>query len=360
MKEVIETIGDSHRAALSLIFMRGGSLESPVKMTPEEERSINLLSSNTPKITSSYNALEESLVLKECSDGNVYWKFKHPTIRDALASIISEDQELLDIYLSGAKPEELFTEITCGVDSIRGVSLIVPKSHFDKILSILEAYLERYKNCAFLLEFNLNPFLSNRCNFDFLKIFIDKFSYYPDLLTNFSSLEYDSKVNLLMKLSGFSLLDESTRKKAAEQIQKLVVEEAVPGFPNNFTELILRMDEHSAIVEKIKTRLLPNLTDIITETANSFDKDEDANDHFYDLIKAIGSYRDLLGINEDCDESSPEYLFKTYIDNALVLIDETVDELNQEPEIDEEREWLDSNSDSTEEPERSIFDDVDI
>ena len=41
--EIIHTLDAGSRAALALVFMRGGSLGSPVKMSPDEEQAVTLL-----------------------------------------------------------------------------------------------------------------------------------------------------------------------------------------------------------------------------------------------------------------------------------------------------------------------------
>ena len=58
------------------------------------------------------------------------WRFKHPTIRDAFATLVAEDTELMDIYLAGAPIEKLFGEVSCGDVGIEGVKVIVPRRPF--------------------------------------------------------------------------------------------------------------------------------------------------------------------------------------------------------------------------------------
>ena len=108
--EIIRTLDAGSRSALALVFMRGGFLPSPVDMTRDEERAVQLIGGSLPEIRSSINALDGSLLLQALHGGTYAWRFKHPTVRDAFAALVAEDRELMDIYLAGTPIEKLFGE----------------------------------------------------------------------------------------------------------------------------------------------------------------------------------------------------------------------------------------------------------
>ena len=55
-----------------------------------------------------------SLVLRSDAGGGPYWQFKHPTIGDAFAAVLTEKPEHLTIFVKGGDPEELVNQVTCG------------------------------------------------------------------------------------------------------------------------------------------------------------------------------------------------------------------------------------------------------
>jgi len=111
LTEIIRTLDAGSLSALALVFMRGGLLASPVKMNPDEEHAITLLGGSMADVRNSLNALEGSLLLQSLQGGSYFWRFKHPTIRDAFAAIVAEDRELMDIYLTGTPVNKLLSEV---------------------------------------------------------------------------------------------------------------------------------------------------------------------------------------------------------------------------------------------------------
>ncbi len=47
-------------------------------------------------------------------EGAALWRFKHPTVGDALAALLLKNPELLGIYVRGSSVESLMRQITCG------------------------------------------------------------------------------------------------------------------------------------------------------------------------------------------------------------------------------------------------------
>ena len=92
--EVIKTLDDSNKAALSLVFMGGGRIASPVTISKEENEILGLLGSSGAEARRSLKELEGSLLLLLEADGSSYWQFKHPTVRDAFSQLVAENSEL--------------------------------------------------------------------------------------------------------------------------------------------------------------------------------------------------------------------------------------------------------------------------
>lgn len=176
LREIIQTIDPDSRSAIALVFMRAGRLLSPVEMTADERKAIDLLGGSASGVRTALISLNDSLLLKIFKDGDYLWQFKHPTIRDAFASIIAEDLELMDIYLAGSPVKKLFEEVSCGDVGIEGVKVIVPCNRYDSFIARMDTLDSQGRR-------NLHHFLAHRCDQKFITRFI---SAHPSFISNLS------------------------------------------------------------------------------------------------------------------------------------------------------------------------------
>jgi hypothetical protein len=350
--EIVRTIDPGSRSALALVFMRGGLLPSPVKMTEEEERAVLLMGGSASDVRNALNALDGSLILKSIQGGTYSWRFKHPTVRDAFAVVIAEDRELLDIYLAGAPVDRLFDEITCGDVGVQGVKVIVPQDRYGSLITRFETLGTKKP----WMEWPLHRFLAFRCNREFLALYIAKHPEFVPGLRVGSYLYAVSEVDVLVRLHEFGLLPESKRIAIVAAIRDLAVETPDAGFLRDGVRKLLRPDEFTAILEDVRTRLLPNLGSTIRQWCGNYDenRDEDPEDHFSELVSALTEFRDELTGHPDA---------ATQVESALSKIQEAIDELRagqpQEPDSDDDDFRGQTSSVGGDDASRSVFDDVD-
>jgi len=105
LREVLQGLDRHNKAALALIYMRNDSLESPITLEASEHEALQRLGSDLGNCINALEALNGSLVLHSQASGTAVWRFKHPTIGDAYASILVENPELLGVYIQGSAPE---------------------------------------------------------------------------------------------------------------------------------------------------------------------------------------------------------------------------------------------------------------
>ncbi len=137
--DILRTIDSESLAALALVFMRAGVLPSPLKLTKDEQRAMTLVGGTLAGVRKALTSLDGSLLVKTYESGKHTWRYKHPTIRDSFASLVSEDLELMDIYLAGSPVQTMFSEITCGQVAIEGAKVIVPVDRFDTVMNRLDS-----------------------------------------------------------------------------------------------------------------------------------------------------------------------------------------------------------------------------
>ncbi|HYR10533.1 MAG TPA: hypothetical protein VEQ60_22345, partial [Longimicrobium sp.] len=341
LADVIRTLDEHSRAALALVFMSGGVLASPLQLSREEVRAIELMGSSIGAVRNALAALQPSLVQLLRTGEVSEWRFKHPTIRDAFASVVAEDPELLDIYLAGTPVSTMLQEIACGRSEIRGVRVVVPHSRYDVVLRRLSEVRDKQRICSFL---------DTRCDNAFVEAFISSNPGFLSGLPVHSYLSAVPEVSFMATLKVRGLLPEDVRLSIVKRIAILAVETPdadwleVPRIRALLTEA-----EVQQILERIRDDLLPNLSDVISDWKWDYN-DGDPEAHFDSLASALTAYERVLS-----DISVGET-----IKQALEEIGEAVSALSDDYAPVENWTGLpDDETDDTDRSHRSIFDDVD-
>ncbi len=345
--EIVRTIDPNSRSALALVFMRGGQLPSPISITKEEQAAIERMGGTIANIGNSLNALNGSLVLQTLQSGAYSWKFKHPTVRDALASVIGDDRELMDIYLAGTPIDRLFDEVTCGDVGVQGAKVIIPSDRYELLLTRL-GNIDISKAGD---ERTIHHFLAYRCDRAFLVRYIAKHPRFVAGLRVGSYLYAISDVHVLIRLHEFGLLPEEKRVAVVLAIRELAVSTPDAGFLCEGLREVHTDAELEATLAEVRLKLLPHLADTIESWRSDFyHNEEEAESYFGPLVSTLKEFRDEVIREADMTE---------HIDLALTDIKETVMDLMAEaPEPDYGDDYRGSSSGSDDDS-RSIFDDVD-
>jgi hypothetical protein len=349
LKEVISTLDANSRSALALVFMRNGALDSPIKLDQEEELAIELLGGSKNNVRAALVALEGCMLSQVIQNGNYVWRFKHPTIRDAMAALVAENRELMDIYLTGTPIQQLMREVTCGEIGIKGAKVIIPENRFNLITDRIAPYVSGKKD----ERHSLNMFLAFRCSKIFLKLFIDSNTTYIQSLKASSYLSAISDVDIIVRLHKFDLLPESERTRHINRIYDLAVEVPDADFLRSDIRTLFSSSELEEIVHHVKINLLPDLELTVDYWKDSYDGSEDPETHFDNLRDALERFRREMA---DDDESVE------LIDASFEFIEYAIEDLransysSNEPEAD----YRDTSTDRWSHDSRSIFDDVDM
>lgn len=357
LKEVLHSLDAASKAALALIYMRNGRLESPIKLQQSETEALNRLDSDLGSCITSLEALRGSLVLYTSEDGEYIWRFKHPTIGDAYAELLAQSPELLEIYIQGSSPDEIVSQVSCGDVGIEK-AIVVPKPLFSLMLIKLKEFnsSKRYKT-KHLAEWHarwaLQDFLSHRCSVDFLSYYL---SYHPALLDTVSSpsLYLDSvpEVRLANRLHEFGLLPEDNRKQFVITVSEYTVSgEDLSIFNTQRVRDLFTADEFNELKHKVLTQLLPNLDDLRREYQREYREEEPPEEHMQRLLESMDTLKDSFKDHESVIKA---------IDQEILVIEDWIVE-NSLSENDKSPRIL-GQVEVTDAPKsiRSIFDDIDM
>lgn len=351
LKEVIQTLDANSRSAIALVFIRGGSLSSPVKLSSDEEEAVKLLGGIDTEVRNALVALDGSLLLQVQQDGCYSWRLKHPTIRDAFGALIAENPELMDIYLAGTPVRQLFQEVSCGDVNLLGVKIIVPTNRYDSLWPRIERFLAETRQN----RDSVNRFLAHRCDRYFLSSFIARNPTFVSALQVGSYLSAVSDVDVIVRLHQFDLLPEAERLQHVSTIRALAINTPDSDFLRDDIRSLFTTTEFNEILDEVREKLLPSLSTCITEWKHNHDGEEDPEAYFDLLKSALSDYRKAL----DEDIESVGYI-DIGLDEIQNAIEELQQELPQEPDYDHDGYLGSSKGGDSFEGSRSIFDDVDL
>jgi energy-coupling factor transporter ATP-binding protein EcfA2 len=350
LKEVIRTLDNGSKAALAVVFMRGGTLPSPIDLTDNEAKAAERMGGSPADIRIALNALNESLVLRIMQDGRHSWRFKHPTVQDAVAEHVADDPEFMDIYLAGTSAEKLLDEIACGKALVEGVRVVVPEDRFGAVLAkIFEVDVSDTVNRRRVVEF-----LCFRCDVAFVKRYVQCNPEFIDTLQVQGYWANYPDGRLLARLHSFGMLPEKKRLAIVSEIEQIAVEVPDASFLEEPFRSLLHEHEIEEILEVVKNDLFTDLPAVIDTWTDSWcdNADVEPGAFFQPLIDALRAYADEIGILSEvarkCDEAEAQI-------EALVesLLSDGPDE---DPDL-----WHSSDAarSGSMPIERSVFDDVD-
>jgi energy-coupling factor transporter ATP-binding protein EcfA2 len=287
--DVTQRLDGPNRAALGMIFMSGGKLPSLRKLGPEENYALSLLGANLSEVRKALKTLDGTMVIQTNESGEYAWRFKHPTIRDAFGSIVSEEPDLMDVYLAGTQVESLLTEITCGKMRIKGVKLIVPSEQWLKVIGRLDE-LDLTKGDQ---SDALREFLANRCHRNFLRLYLERHPRFIASLRYGSWMRYHSAVSVACRLHSCRLLPTVERERFVKVARQLAISTPDADFLDvPSIRALFRPTEIESILQEVFTQLAPKLRGRVSEMRKScLEEDHDPENYFWLFQRAINIYR---------------------------------------------------------------------
>ena len=297
LQEVIEKLDADSKAALALIYMRDGCVESPILLQPSEVEALERLGSNLGGCIAALEALKGSLVLHSQADGESAWRFRHPTIGDGYASILAQNPEHLGIFIQGSAPEKLISQVSCGDVGIEN-ALIVPRllfpQMFRKIEKLLESESKESQGLSILSSRGrLQSFLASRCSKEFLVLYLQRNPALLDRVSDPSlSLAYSSEVGLAKRLYDFGLLPESCRRRLIENVSEYVfLGLDASALSDMRIRSLFTDDEFESLAQRVATELLPRLSDVRLDWESDYDWECQPDAHINQILEFFDSLK---------------------------------------------------------------------
>ena len=305
LREVITGLDEHSRAALALIYMRSGALDSPIVLESSEREGLERLGSNLGACITALQSLEGSLVRYIRTEDIASWKFKHPTIGDAFAWLLLENPELLGIYVRGTPVDRLMLQVTCGDTGLeRAVAL--PAVFFPLVIQRLEesSSASTFKSAllsGWFAHSEVNRFLAFRCSREFLSIYLGK---HPKTLDEVSSpglyLSAVSEVDFAIRLHEFGLLPEENRKRFISTVSSYALEgEDLYALESPAIQTVFNQSELDELRSRVRAELLPNLAEVRSSWQCKRSSDLDPDQHMQPFLDSLSALKGEFSDDEE-------------------------------------------------------------
>lgn len=344
--DIIQQLDRKSYAALALLFMRAGRVSVPLSIEGDEMEAINQLGADQAQLREAMVALEGSLVAQTFEGGEHAWRFRHPSIRDALAVHVAARPDLLDVYLHGVKAAELLREVVCGNLQIAGAKVHVPSSRFEAVVSKLRGI----DVDDWYLKYNLLSFFTHRCSSDFLAVWFDKCREdFERLVQVFPVGDYNFGC-LLARLHRSGRLPETHRLAYVSKATQQVIESAESTFLYDDIRDLFTPEEFETALACIRHELLPSMESTIERRAVEYDDiDEEPSDHFQDFSRDLENLRDFFNELDDGETVEAFERAQRLVEEAIDGLEEWKSEQEQEAKRKKAEEDRDEESRAAEE-----------
>jgi hypothetical protein len=295
LTDVLLSLEKSHFAGLALLYQRGGSLEMAAEFSPEEKETLARLESSIGEALAALSAMCGTFVRIEHADQEAIWTFKHPTIRDALGSVIAQRPELLSIYLGGTQIVRLLREIACGDSESKGVRVVLGAKHFEPLAARIAAEIFDEGAPTWSERTALLDLIAHRSSPTFIQKLVDRVPGLPLWISSksgFLSLSIDFEAVARLRAA------ERFPTEASEALVDAVVGRAVEMLDLDFIRFApaggLVEAELREIRDRLEFELLPNLTNLVEKKEEEWGHDEEPDAYFQSTADGFVALRDRL------------------------------------------------------------------
>jgi hypothetical protein len=350
LKETLKELTVAQRAALTVIFLYRSRFPSHTSTDPRISLVCDKFGVKHADISDALNELDGSFILKKSDGDSRIWMFAHPTIADALAEILRDRPDLLEVYIHGARGDELLSEVVCAGSTHIRDAIVVPASANDLLVSrILELPDEQGLNRT------LFSFLAHRASDDVLRDVVEKdSSILKRTAEHYWKLSVDGRIALFARLHEMHLLPADLRAEVADDLESALF--------HDFDGSLLEDDRLLALIApsrllSMSMRLYDSMkADVpghIESIVSNADLTIEPSDNFDDMTSFLGTIRSVF--------SSVESVTSLVSDLEGEVTDgiATIAEKKQDSSTDWEGEDIAPSAISAPSGGRSIFSDLD-
>ncbi len=360
LSEVYEGLAPENVAALALVYA-SDRVAAPLAQTENLARHVQLFDTSRSSVATALEQLEGTFLRKAeligVDDETTYWTFRHPSLREGFAALLSTRTHLIELVLAGMSDAELVTQLDCGGRSQRGEVLRVPRNLWPVVLDRLQG-LERSQEDRYSFvtpDRKRMAFFMTSCSPDFVREYLERDPPMPIRAASrfMASLAGAPEPEFCAWLQKNDLLPEDARLRFLEELRSLALNMHdaewldIPDIRE-----ILTTEEYSVLLVDVREKIAFEMEDLLDNW--EFNEQGDSVSEYYTpLVEALDRYAREFADQESVNEAVRKA--KIHIESRIEMGDES-----------SEKSWsrgsyaLPTKGDSGSAiDKRSIFDDVD-
>jgi hypothetical protein len=296
LTEVLAQLDDASRAAVALIFLNSQTgVPSPITVTPALEMVTRLMGVKQADLARAMQHLNDSLTRLVSEDDGDRWVFRHATVSDAFATLVSASPELVELYTHGAKLDRLLNEVACRPKAAEDGLIRIPPALYPGLVARLKASP---------LDESLKSFLGARCEKAFLALILEA---RPDILEwvagGKASVQTFGGKLLIAALASWELLPEEARQGIVADIRKDSITwlDAKP-LKDKILQQVFKQAEFAEYTEAFRKEWLSDIPAVFSEFGR-FSSDDEVGMYkdFKENLQMAQAYFEL-----ECDEAFDE------------------------------------------------------
>jgi hypothetical protein len=323
LHDIYQGLEPDHIGALSLVY-QAGELAVPLEVTSNEGQELLTLVGSSPSGVARALTVLEGTFLRRAprvgsSDGQEYWSFRHPTLREGFAAFVANNPNLLKLFIEGLDDNGILTQLDCGSGERRGTLVAVPALLFPMVAErVANARPEHTWGDDYWRKREVwTGFLAARCSHRFLEIYLD---IDPGLIERclggvYSYLSSTPELRVLARLHQLGMLSEEDRERVRVEVSELAVE--IPDdewLHSSALSTLLTEEERSAILDRVRVEVVPDLGDMLDNWYMN-EQGESADEYYQPLIDVLDSYKRAFDERSDREASRA-------LEDALHKVDE--------------------------------------
>lgn len=248
LEEVIGGLPHAGQAALAHIMMSGGNL--PIDGDDEQRQLVCDAYGVIPSaLLRELSAMEDAFCVRALQDGERVWRYRHPTIGEAVATVAANSPALLDVYLRGANPTRILEEVVCVGIEAKGAILEVGTSRYDALIA-------RLREPAARMDLRgLRWFLLVKATPEFRRRFFGQPVGFANGLINLDWMSRSQSLALLALLHREDMLTEDCIKQARTRIRDGLLKHGLADYLSDWGRTLLGANEFDNCLAEIVSAL---------------------------------------------------------------------------------------------------------
>ncbi|MES2340948.1 MAG: hypothetical protein V4597_04675 [Pseudomonadota bacterium] len=322
LEEVIGGLPSAAQAALALILMSGGAV--PISATRDELNALvcEAYGVSPTEVVREMKALEDAFTTRGVEDEEPVWRFRHPTIGEAVATVAAGSPALLDVYLKGASVRRILEEAVCAGVEIEGAIIEIGASRYDALITRLQAG-------PFLESRLLRWFLIAKATPEFRRRYFGQPVAFDHPLIRF---DWDTRAQVLAMLAALKdddLLEPDCLERTRKRIRDGILQNGVADYLSGWSRTLVGPTEFDELVEAAVELLRNGASDYLDYWTPTGDERRENSPH--------DAFRGLTDFVERLEEVIDPELAAELLETIKEQINERAESIQSE--LDEEDSW---------------------